>query len=115
MKFSRPEYWSGQLFPSAGDLPNPGIEPRSLILQVDSLPPGKLKNTGVSSLSLLQQIFLTQELNRDLLNCRWILYQLSYQVAMCRPPNMYVEVLDPTIFQNVTLFVNRTFAEVKSS
>ena len=44
MEFSRPESWSGQLFPSAGDLPNPGIEPRSPALQVDSLPaepPGK--------------------------------------------------------------------------
>ena len=38
MEFSRPEYWSGYLFPSPGDLPNPGIEPRSLTLQVDSLP-----------------------------------------------------------------------------
>jgi len=38
MEFSRPESWSGQLFPSAGDLPNPGIEPRSPALQVDSLP-----------------------------------------------------------------------------
>ena len=69
----------------------------------------------MGSLSLRQQIFLTQELNWDLLNCRWILYQLSYQVATCHLPNLYVEVLDPTIFQNVTLFVNRTFAEVKSS
>ena len=42
-------------------------------------PPGKLKNTGVGSLSLLQGIFLTQESNPGLLNCRWILYQLSYQ------------------------------------
>ena len=38
MEFSRPEYWSGQPFPSPGDLPNPGIEPRSPSLQVDSLP-----------------------------------------------------------------------------
>ena len=29
MEFSRPEHWSGQPFPSPGDLPNPGIEPRS--------------------------------------------------------------------------------------
>ena len=36
-------------------------------------------NTRVGNLSLLQQIFLTQELNRGLLCCRWILYQLSYQ------------------------------------
>ena len=44
MEFSRPEYWSGELFPSPGDLLNPGIEPRSPALQVDSLPaepPGK--------------------------------------------------------------------------
>ena len=36
--FSRPEYWSGEPFPSPGDLPNPGIEPGSPALQVDSLP-----------------------------------------------------------------------------
>ena len=50
MEFSRPEWWSGQPFPSAGDIPNPGIKPRSPALQVDSLPPepqGKFKNTGV--------------------------------------------------------------------
>ena len=41
--FSRQEYWSGLPFPSPGDLPNPGIEPRSPALQADSLlsePPG---------------------------------------------------------------------------
>ena len=37
------------------------------------------QNTGVGSLSLLQRIFPTQELNRGLLHCRWILYQLSYE------------------------------------
>ena len=36
------------------------------------------QNTGVSSLSLLQGIFLTQESNQGLLHCRQILYQLSY-------------------------------------
>ena len=44
MECSRPEYWSGQLFPSPGDLPNPGIEPGSPTSQADSLPaepPGK--------------------------------------------------------------------------
>ena len=38
VEFSRPEYWSGQPFSSPGDLPNPGIKPRSPALQVDSLP-----------------------------------------------------------------------------
>ena len=37
MEFSRQEYWSGLPFPSPGDLPNPGIEPGSPALQVDSL------------------------------------------------------------------------------
>ena len=82
MESSRPEYWSGELFPSPGDLPNPGIEPRSPALQADSLPAepqGKPKNPGVGSLSLLQWIFLTQELNLALLHCNQVLYQLSYQ------------------------------------
>ena len=66
MGFSRQEYWSGFPFPPPGDLPHPGIEPRSPTLQVDSLPAepqGKPKNTRVGSLSLLQGIFLTQESN----------------------------------------------------
>ena len=37
MEFSRQEYWSGYLFPSPGDLSDPGIEPRSPALQADSL------------------------------------------------------------------------------
>ena len=44
MEFSRQVYWGGLPFPSPGDLPNPGIEPRSLALQADSFttePPGK--------------------------------------------------------------------------
>ena len=36
MGFSRQEYWSGVPFPSPGDLPNPGIEPRSPALQAHS-------------------------------------------------------------------------------
>ena len=63
-------------FPTQGS----GIEPRSPTLQADSLPAEpqeKPKNTGVGSLSLLQQIFLTQESNQNRLHCRQILYQLS--------------------------------------
>ena len=78
------KYWSGLPFPSPGDLPNPGIEPRSPTLQVDSLlaePQGKPKNTGVGSLSLLQGTSLTQESNQGLLHCTRILYQLSYQAS----------------------------------
>ena len=48
MGFSRQEYWSGLPFPSQGDLPNPGIKPRSPTLEADTLtsePPGKLLST----------------------------------------------------------------------
>ena len=38
MGFFRQEYWSGLLFPSPGDNPDPGIEPWSPTLQADSLP-----------------------------------------------------------------------------
>ena len=47
MGFSRQEYWSGLPFPSPGDLPDPGIEPRSPALWADTLPsepPGKAQN-----------------------------------------------------------------------
>ena len=57
MGFSRQEYWSGLPCPLPGDLPNPGIEPRSPVLQVDSLPaepPGKPSvNKGQMKNSLL--------------------------------------------------------------
>ena len=91
MDFSRLEYRSGQPFPSSRDLPNPGIEPRSPALQADSLPgelyqvnlpakqQGKAKNSSLGSLSFLWQIFLTQESNWGLLNCKQILYQLSHK------------------------------------
>ena len=45
MGFSSQEYWSGLPFPSPGDLPDPGIEPKSPMLQADALssePPGKI-------------------------------------------------------------------------
>ena len=83
-------------FPSPGDLPNPGIQPRSPALQADSLPAEpqeKPKNTGVDSLSLLQWIFPTQESNRSLLNFRQILHQLSYQG---RPTQRNVMLLSQT-------------------
>ena len=39
-EFSKQGYWSGLPLPSPGDLPDPGIEPRSPALQADSLPYG---------------------------------------------------------------------------
>ena len=51
MGFSRHEYWSGLPFPSPGDLPDPGIEPRSPTLEADALSselPGKFSVFGLS-------------------------------------------------------------------
>ena len=95
MGFSRQEYWSGLPFPSPGDLPDPGIEPKSPALQVEFFttePPGKVKvkllsrvrifarllhpwdspgkNTGVGCHFLLQGIFLTQGSNPSFPHCR---------------------------------------------
>ena len=47
MEFSRQEYWSGLPFPSAGDLPDPGIEPRSHAWQADSLPLSHLGSLSI--------------------------------------------------------------------
>ena len=46
MGFSEQEYWSWLLFPSPGDLPDPGIGPGSLALQADSLPSELLGKPG---------------------------------------------------------------------
>ena len=58
MGFSRKEYWSGLPFPSPGDLPDPGIKPRSPALQSDALtsePRGKPSTVIVYSTCLLFQ------------------------------------------------------------
>ena len=64
MEFSRQEYWSGLPFPSPEDLPDPGIEPCSLILQADALPsepPGKPHNgRGIVLVIMLVQVAQTR-------------------------------------------------------
>ena len=55
---SRPEYWSGQPFPSPGGLPNPGIKPGSPALQADYLPfepPGKPLSIRHDTIKLLEE------------------------------------------------------------
>ena len=89
--FSKQEYRRGLPCPPPGPLPSPEINPRSPALQAGSLlteAPGKPKNTGVGSLSLLRGIFLTQESNWGLPHCGRIPYQLSYryQLQVCEHP-----------------------------
>ena len=100
----------GPPHPSPGDLPNPGIKPRSPALHEDFLPsepPGKLQNIGVGSLSLFQGIFQTQESTWGLLHCKWILYHLSHQgspllsrfscVRLCTTPETAAHQAPPSL------------------
>ena len=57
MEFCRPEYQSGQRFLPPGNLPNPGIKPRSPTLQVNSLPAGQ-KGLSISSSHYLKMYIL---------------------------------------------------------
>ena len=75
MEFSRQEYWSRLPFPSPGDLPGPGIEPRSPALQAATRE--ALYWSG--QLFLSPGVFPTQGLNPGLPHCRRILYCLSHQ------------------------------------
>ena len=74
MGFSRQEYWSGLPFPMSGDLPNPGIEPRSPTLQADTLtsePPGKPLG-GIPHLQIsASQIQLWKYFNYSQLSFSW--------------------------------------------
>ena len=68
-------------FPFSRGSSQPRDQTQAPALQADFLPAepqGKPKSTGLGSVSFLQWIFPTQELNWGLLHCRQILYELSY-------------------------------------
>ena len=67
MGFSKQEHWSGLPFPSPGDLPDPGIEPRSPALQADALPselPGKQKDLSGNTTTKYNMVFWVEFKNR---------------------------------------------------
>ena len=90
--FSRQEYWSGLPCPPPGDFPNPGIEPRPLTLQVDSLPskpPGKFKNTGLGNEIVVEQFNLQVcKLLLLILESSLTVYQESKKVPMTFVPGI---------------------------
>ena len=80
MVFSRPLEWVALPFSRGSSQPRDQTQVSPTAGRfLPAEPQGKPKNTGVGSLSLLQQIFLTQKSNWGLLNRSQILYQLSYQ------------------------------------
>ena len=58
VEVSRQEYWSGLPFPSPGDLPDPGIKSRFLVLRADSLP---AKPTGKHLAVCMSQLLFNAE------------------------------------------------------
>ena len=63
MGFSRQECWSGLPFPFPGDLPNPGIEPRSPALQADTLPSEPPGNTTIQKHQFFSSAFFIVQLS----------------------------------------------------
>ena len=100
MGFSRQEYWSGLPSPSPGDLPDTGIEPRSLALQADALK----EVIRLKSCTLLLLTFYWWELwplrdQRGLISpwvamcpC-WVISWLSYLSAPHHHSTLYSEVI----------------------
>ena len=69
MGFSRQEYWNGLPFPSAGDLPDPGNEPRSPALEADALtsePPGKSSDYTVEVTNRLKGLNMIERVPEEL-------------------------------------------------
>ena len=60
------EYWSGLPFPSPGDLPNPGIKPRSPALQADTLPSEPPGNTTIQKHQFFSSAFFIVQLSHPL-------------------------------------------------
>ena len=88
MGFSRQEYWSGLPCPPPGELPDPGIKPRSPALQADSLPsepPGKLEeHNNYQQVSALPWFLLRQQqFYPPLLLHHWFTWQHSEKGKYC--------------------------------
>ena len=101
MGFSRQEYWSGLPFPSPGDFPNPGIEPRSPVLQSDALtcePPGN-PNLAATFLHFFKTHALVPQLSSSQVlaskkNQKLVLY--CHLLANKKAPNYQpIEQLEP--------------------
>ena len=84
MGFPRQEYWSGLPFPSPGDLPDPGMEPRSPALQADS----SLVAQIVKNLLVMQILhYLSHQGSPEIPTCLELLLLSRFsRVRLCATP-----------------------------
>ena len=91
MEFSRQEYWTGLPFPSPGDLPDSGIEPRSPALQADALlsePP------PYNSFSTFQPWWTFKKANQIMLPSCSIIHALPKHLKSKLLPMAYMVLCD---------------------
>ena len=108
MEFSRQEYWSGLSFPSPGDLPNPGIEPRSFTLQADTLPSELPEKSCVQLFAIPWNAACSPlSIHVHWANVHWVLTSIvlmmpSNHLILCHP------LLLSSIFPNIMVFSNES-------
>ena len=102
MEFSRQEYWSGQLFPSPGDLPDPEIKPWSPVLPADSLPSEPPKK---SNLPIMWAKFLCNE------RATWQMC-VGHTVYV---PHIVLGARDQTVTQTSTVTTWRNFSPMRKA
>ena len=98
MELSRQEHQNGQPFPSPGDLPDPGIEPRSPSLQADSLPaepPEKPKLSGKS-----------EKKKKNLLSLKYLLADIAMQILAHSSPECSEHSNYSLVNGNIAIFFN---------
>ena len=100
MGFSRQEYWRGLSFPSPGDLPDPGIEPRSPAFQADALtsePPGKpiMRNSGLDETQTGMKIAWRNSSNLRYTGASLVAQRLKRLPGMRKTPVRSLDQEDP--------------------
>ena len=109
MEFSRPEYWSGWSFPSPGDLPNPGIEPRSTALQAASLP------TRLSSCKLQSYFVIVSRIHSCHFTTKVLCCVLSFIFEKCKLDQVTLRLRTLNCLQVLRLHIQiRSEVKVKS-
>ena len=109
LELSRPEYWSGEPFPSPGDLPNSEIKPESPVLQADSLP------TELSGNPILTDALITSGVIRSLntLYCFHFPFSLSFYISyLCISLTQKNQKLLHAAFLSLNSFLSQALYQV---